>query len=199
MTTFLRHRVWPAAALLVLLTLITGVVYPLIVTAAAQVALPSQANGSYIVTHDGRTIGSTLIGQAFSRPEYLWGRPSAAGATDQNPLGYDGMSSAGSNLGPTSQELLDRINAAVAALRAEHGDGLVPVDLVTTSASGLDPHVSPEAAEYQVARIAEVRGVPVDDVRAAVARHTQQPMLGFLGKPSVNVLLVNLDLDGLLQ
>ena len=198
MTTFLRHRVWPAAALLVLLTLITGVVYPLIVTDAAQVALPTQANGSFIVTNDGRTVGSTLIGQAFRRPEYLWGRPSAAGATDDNPLGYDGMSSAGSNLGPTSQELLDRIAAAVDALQAEHGDGPVPVDLVTTSASGLDPHISPEAAEYQVARIAEARGIAVDDVRAVVGRHTEQPMLGFLGKPSVNVLLVNLDLDGLL-
>ena len=199
MTSFLRHRLWPAAALLLALTLVTGVVYPVLVTVIAQVAFPAQANGSYVVTGDGRTIGSSLIGQAFSQPGYLWGRPSAAGATDENPLGYDGMSSAGSNLGPTSQDLLDRISASVDALRAEHGDAPIPVELVTTSASGLDPHISPEAADYQVARVAEARGISEDDVRAAVERHTEQPLLGFLGKPRVNVLLVNLDMDGLLQ
>src|SRR5262245_43921817 len=188
MTAFLRHRAWPAVGLLLALTLITGVAYPVVVTAVAQVAFPSQANGSFLVTNDGRTIGSTLIGQAFNRPEYLWGRPSAAGD------GYDAMSSAGSNLGPTSQELLDRVAAAVEAFRATNGDAPVPVELVTTSASGLDPHVSPEAAEYQVVRIAQARSVSVDEVRQAVARHTEQPFLGFLGKPTVNVLLVNLDL-----
>ena len=199
MTAFLRHRVWPAAALLLALTLVTGVVYPALVTVIAQVAFPSQANGSYVVTGDGRTIGSSLIGQAFSQPGYFWGRPSAAGATDENPLGYDGMSSAGSNLGPTSQDLLDRIAASVDALRAGHGGAPIPVDLVTTSASGLDPDISPEAAEYQLARVATARGMSEDDVRAAVGRHTEQPLLGFLGKPRVNVLLLNLDLDGLLQ
>ena len=122
--------------------------------------LPAQANGSYVVTGDGRTIGSSLIGQAFSQPGYFWGRPSAAGATDENPLGYDGMSSAGSNLGPTSQDLLDRIAASVDALRAEHGDAPIPVDLVTTSASGLDPDISPEAAEYQLARVATAGACP---------------------------------------
>jgi K+-transporting ATPase ATPase C chain len=199
MTTFLRHRLWPAVALLLALTLVTGVVYPLLVTVVAQLAFPSQANGSYVVTGDGRTVGSSLIGQAFSKPEYFWGRPSAAGANDENPLGYDGMSSAGSNLGPTSRDLLDRIAASVDALRAEHGDAPVPVDLVTASASGLDPHISPAAADYQVARVAEARGMSEDDVRAALDRHTEPPTLGFLGKPRVNVLLVNLDLDGLLQ
>jgi len=199
MTPFLRNRVWPAVGLLLALTLITGFVYPLVVTAVAQIAFPSQANGSYVVTGDDRTIGSSLIGQAFSKPVYFWGRPSAAGATDENPLGYDGMSSAGSNLGPTSQELLDRVAASVDALRAAHGNAPIPVELVTTSASGLDPDISPVAAEYQVARVAQARGISEDDVRAAVERHTQQPTLGFLGEPRVNVLLLNLDLDGLLR
>ena len=199
MTSFLRNRLWPAVGLLLALTLITGFVYPLVVTAVAQVVFPSQANGSYVVTGDGRSVGSSLIGQAFSQPGYFWGRPSAAGATDENPLGYDGMSSAGSNLGPTSQELLDRVAASVDALRAAHGDTPIPVELVTTSASGLDPDISPVAAEYQVARVAQARGISEDDVRAAVERHTQQPTLGFLGEPRVNVLLLNLDLDGLLR
>ncbi len=198
MTTFLRHRLWPAIALLAALTLITGVAYPLVVTAVAQVAFPSQANGSFIQTADGRTIGSSLIGQAFTKDEYFWGRPSAAGATDENPLGYDANSSAGSNLGPTNTDLLDRIAAEVDRLKAANGDAPIPVELVTTSASGLDPHISPEAAEYQVGRVAGARGMSADDVRTVVARHTEAPTLGFLGKPRVNVLLLNLDLDGLL-
>jgi K+-transporting ATPase ATPase C chain len=198
MTAFLRHRLRPAVALLLALTLVAGVVYPAIVTAVAQVAFPSQANGSFLTTADGRAIGSSLIGQCFGEAEYFWGRPSAAGATDESPCGYDGMSSAGTNLGPTSQELIDRIASSVEQLQVANGGGPVPVDLVTTSASGLDPHISPAAAEYQVARVAEARGLSVDEVRSAVARHTDQPLLGFLGQPRVNVLLVNLDLDGLL-
>ena len=193
MTTFLRHRLWPAFALLLVLTIITGVIYPVLVTAIAQVAFPKQANGSFIVTADGRTIGSSLIGQAFSDPKYFTGRPSAAGAD-----GYDGSASAGSNLGPTNQALIDRITQQVDALRAANGDAPVPVDLVTTSASGLDPDISPAAADYQVGRVASARSMSESDVRAAVARHTEQPTLGFLGEPRVNVLLVNLDLDGLL-
>jgi K+-transporting ATPase ATPase C chain len=198
MTAFLRHRLGPAVALLLALTLVTGAVYPALVTVIAQVAFPSQANGSFVTTADGRTIGSSLIGQCFGEVEYFWGRPSAAGATDENPCGYDGMSSAGTNLGPTSQDLIDRIAADLEALQVANGGGPVPVDLVTTSASGLDPHISPAAAEFQVARVAEARGMSVDDVRAAVARHTEQPLLGFLGQARVNILLLNLDLDGLL-
>ncbi len=199
MTTFLRQRLWPAIALLIALTIVTGFLYPLAVTAVAQVAFPHQANGSFIQTADGRTIGSSLIGQAFDQPQYFSGRPSAAGATDANPAGYDANASAGSNLGPTNQKLIDRITAAVDALRAANGDRPIPVDLVTTSASGLDPDVSPAGADYQVARVAKARGMSEADVRAAVARHTEQPFLGFLGQPRVNVLLLNLDLDGLLS
>ena len=193
MTTFLRHRLWPAIALLLALTIVTGFLYPLVVTAVAQVAFPHQANGSFIVTADGRTIGSSLIGQAFSDPKYFSSRPSAAG-TD----GYDASASAGSNLGPTNQKLIDRIAAQVDALRAANGDKPIPVDLVTTSASGLDPDISPAAAEYQVAGVAKARSMAEADVRAAVSRHTEQPLLGFLGQPRVNVLMLNLDLDGLL-
>src|SRR5262245_58637140 len=193
MTTFVRRSLVPAFAILIALTVIAGVVYPLVVTVIAQVVFPHQANGSLLVTADGRTVGSSLIGQAFSQPQYFWGRPSAAGAD-----GYDGAASAASNLGPTSQELIDRIAADVDRLRTANGGGPVPVDLVTTSGSGLDPHISPAAAEYQVARVAATRGISADDVRAAVARHTEQPALGFLGEPRVNVLELNLDLDGLL-
>jgi potassium-transporting ATPase KdpC subunit len=193
MTTFLRHRVWPAIALLIVMTIVTGFLYPLVVTAVAQVAFPHQANGSFIETADGRTIGSSLIGQAFSDPKYFSSRPSAAG-TD----GYDASASAGSNLGPTNQKLIERVAAQVAALRAANGDKPIPVDLVTTSASGLDPDISPAAADYQVAGVAKARSMSEADVRAAVSRHTEQPLLGFLGEPRVNVLLLNLDLDGLL-
>jgi potassium-transporting ATPase KdpC subunit len=193
MTRLLRHYLWPAFAVLLALTLITGVAYPAIVTAIAQVAFPSQANGSMIVV-DGKTVGSSLIGQAFDKPEYFWGRPSAAGAD-----GYDASGSAGSNLGPNDKRLIERITAEVDRLRAANGAGPVPVDLVTTSASGLDPDISPAAAEYQVARVAKARGISAADVRAAVARHTEQPLLGFLGQPRVHVLELNLDLDGVLS
>jgi K+-transporting ATPase ATPase C chain len=193
MITFLSRVLRPAIVLLVALTVITGAAYPALVTAVAQVVFPSQANGSMIVV-DGKTVGSSLIGQAFSDPKYFWGRLSAAG---QN--GYDASGSAGSNLGPTSQALIDRITADVDRVRAANGGGPVPVDLVTTSASGLDPDISPAAATYQVARVAAARGMTVADVQAAVDRHTQQPLLGFLGEPRVNVLLLNLDLDGLLR
>jgi len=198
MYSFLRHQVRPAFALLVALSVVTGVAYPAAVTAIAHVALPAQANGSMIVV-DGKTVGSTLIGQAFSDPKYLWGRPSAAGVTDANPAGYDANASGGSNLGPTNQVLIERVSQAVDQLRAGNGSAPVPVDLVTTSGSGLDPEISPAAADYQVARIAAARGIGEADVRAAIARHAEQPLLGLLGRPRVNVLLVNLDLDGLLR
>jgi K+-transporting ATPase ATPase C chain len=193
MTTFVRRYLWPAFALLLALTVITGFVYPAVVTAIAQVAFPHQANGSLLVV-DGKTVGSSLIGQAFDDPKYFWGRPSAAG---QN--GYDASGSAGSNLGPTSQALIDAVTQRVDALRQSTGNGPVPVDLVTTSASGLDPDISPAAAEFQVNRVAQVRGMTPDAVRAIVAKHTDEPLLGFLGEPRVNVLEVNLDLDGLLK
>ena len=193
MTRLLRHYLWPAFAVLLAMTLITGVAYPALVTAIAQVAFPSQANGSMIVV-DGKAVGSSLIGQAFDKPEYFWGRPSAAGAD-----GYDASGSAGSNLAPTDKRLIDRITAEVDRQRAANGDGPVPVDLVTTSASGLDPDISPAAADYQVARVAKARAISEADVRAAVARHTEQPLLGFLGQPRVHVLELNLDLDGLLS
>ncbi len=198
MTRFLRRFVAPAVLLLVALTILTGAVYPAIVTAVAQVAFPSQANGSMIVV-DGKTVGSSLIGQAFSDPKYFWGRPSAAGVSSSNPAGYDASSSGGSNLGPTSKDLIDGVTARVDALRKANGDAPIPVDMVTSSASGLDPDISPAAAAYQVARVAKARGMSEADVQAAVARHTQQPILGFLGEPRVNVLELNLDLDGLLR
>ena len=193
MRSFIAHQLRPAIAILALLTLITGFIYPAVVTGIAQVAFPSQANGSFI-TVNGATVGSTLIGQAFADDKYLSGRPSAAGKD-----GYDGTSSAGSNLGPTNKALIDRITASVDELRAKNGNGPVPVDLITTSGSGLDPDISPAAAEYQVARIATARAIDPGAVRAAIARHTTQPLFGFLGEPRVNVLLVNLDLDGLLK
>lgn len=190
MTTFIRHQLYPAFALLLLLTLLTGAAYPAVITGVAQAIFPHQANGS-LLSVDGKTVGSSLIGQAFADAKYLWGRPSAAGAD-----GYDANSSAGSNLGPTSKALIDRITAEVDRLRAANGNAPIPVDLVTTSASGLDPDISPAAAEYQAARVATARGISVDVVRAAIARHTDGQLLGFIGEPRVHVLLVNLDLDG---
>src|SRR5262245_15738730 len=181
--TFLRRTLLPAVLLLLALTLITGVLYPVAIWAVGQVAFPHQANGSLIVRDDGTTVGSSLVGQAFSKPKYFTGRLSAAGSD-----GYDGMASAGSNLATDNQELVDRVTQSVAAFRARYGDAPIPVDLVTTSASGLDANISPAGADYQVASVAKARGMSEADVRAAVARHTQQPFLGFLGEPRVDVL-----------
>jgi K+-transporting ATPase ATPase C chain len=192
MRSFLRRQLWPAVALLALLTLITGFAYPVAVTAIAQVVFPSQANGSMLVA-DGQTVGSSLIGQAFDDPKYFSGRPSAAGT------GYDPTASGGSNLASTSQKLIDNISARVDALRKANGNAPIPVDLVTASASGLDPDISPAAADYQVPRVAKARGMTEDAVRAVVARHTSQPFLGFIGAAGVHVLELNLDLDGLLK
>jgi K+-transporting ATPase ATPase C chain len=193
MRTFVRTQLWPAIAILLAFTVITGLIYPAVVTAAAQVAFPNQANGSMIAA-DGKTIGSSLIGQTFVQPKYFWSRPSAAGAS-----GYDATLSGGSNLSSTSQALITAITKRVDVLRAANGNAPIPVDLVTASASGLDPDVSPAAADYQVARVAKARGMTEDAVRAAVARHTSEPLLGFLGAANVNVLELNLDLDGLLK
>jgi len=197
MLSFVGRVLRPAIVLLVAMTLITGVAYPAVVTAAAQIIFPHQANGSMIVV-DGKTIGSSLIGQYFDDPKYFWDRPSAA-ADSAAPSGYDASNSLGSNLGPTNKQLIDTITARIDAMRAANGGGPVPIDLVTSSASGLDPDISPAAAEYQVARVAKARGMTEDAVRAVVARHTEQPFLGFLGEPRVHVLELNLDLDGLLS
>jgi K+-transporting ATPase ATPase C chain len=172
-------------------TVLLGIVYPLVVTALAQVFFPSQANGELICAA-GKTIGSRRIGQPFSSPGYFRSRPSAAGAA-----GYDGTASGGSNLGPTNKALLERVSASVAALQAENPNLPVPVDLVTTSGSGLDPHISPAAAEFQVPRVARERGLSEDRVRALVGKHTQGRQLGFFGEPCVNVLELNLELDAL--
>jgi len=198
MRNLVRTQLWPAIVVLAALTVITGFMYPAAVTAVAQAAFPAQANGSQVLV-DGRTVGSSLIGQAFDEPKYFWGRPSAAGVTASNSSGYDGTASGGSNLGPTSQALIDGVTQRVDSLRKANGDRPIPIDLVTASASGLDPDISPAGAEYQVARVAKARGMSEDQVRGLVARHTTQPFLGFLGEAQVNVLELNLDLDGLLR
>ena len=182
----------PACVLLVLMSLVTGVAYPLLVTGAAQAAFPLQANGS-LITIAGVARGSVLIGQPFDDPRYFWGRPSATSPA------YAAAASGGSNLGPSNPALSAAVQARVQALRAaDPGNAaLVPVDLVTASGSGLDPHISPAAAEYQLSRVARARGVGVERVRALVGAHTERRMLGVLGEPVVHVLELNLSLDQL--
>lgn len=188
----MRAHLRPAIVSLVVLTVVTGVVYPLIVTGIAQLVFPSQANGS-LITKDGKVVGSALIGQPFDDPRYFWGRPSAT-----SPFPYNAGASSGSNLGPTNPTLLAVVQGRVDALRAaDPGNPVrVPVDLVTASGSGLDPHISPAAALYQVPRVAKARGLAPEAVRSLVDRHTEGRTLGVLGEPRVNVLALNLALDG---
>src|SRR5580704_3816517 len=169
-------------------TLLLGIVYPFVVTGLAQVIFPKQANGG-LITVNGKILGSRLIGQPFSSPGYFRSRPSAAGT------GYDAGNSSGSNLGPTNKTLVDRVNGDVQKLQAENPNMPVPMDLLTTSGSGLDPHISPEGAAFQAPRVARERNMTESDVAALIAKHTESRQLGFLGEPRVNVLELNLDLD----
>ena len=171
-------------------TVLLGIVYPLVVTGFAQLLYPRQANGELIRRADGTVIGSSLLGQPFTSPGYFHSRPSAAG-----PAGYDPMASGGSNLGPTNKALIDRVSSSVQSLSAENAGARIPVDLATASGSGLDPHISPAAAEFQVPRVARERGMEEDEVRALIAKHTEHRQLGFLGEPRVNVLELNIALD----
>ena len=181
----------PAVFVFALLTLLTGVVYPVIIGAIGTVAFPWQARGSIIV-RDGKAVGSELLGQPFSAPRYFWSRPSATA-----PHAYNGAASSGSNVGPMNPALTEAVTRRIAALRAADpgNDAPVPVDLVTSSGSGLDPHISPAAAEYQVARVARARGLPVERVRELVAGATRGRTFGIVGEPRVNVLELNLALD----
>lgn len=190
----------PALAILVLMTLLTGLVYPLAMTGLAQLAFPAQANGS-LVTRGGQVVGSGLIGQSFASDRYFHGRPSAttgadpADATKSVAQPYNASNSMGSNLGPTNKALIDRVKADTGRLRAENPSQPVPIDLVTTTGSGLDPDVTPEAARFQVPRVAKARGLAEERVRQLVEAHIKDRLLGLVGEPRVNVLALNLALD----
>jgi K+-transporting ATPase ATPase C chain len=185
------EQILPGLRIKLFMTILLGVIYPLAITGICQVFFPHQANGS-LVTAGGKVIGSELIGQNFTKPEYFQPRPSAAGSD-----GYDPTSSGGSNYGPTNQKLIDRVKASVEKFRKENPDyqGPIPADLLTASASGLDPHLSPDSARAQAPRVAKARGVAVERVNQLMAQFTERPDLGILGEPRVNVLKLNLELD----
>lgn len=183
----IKH-LWTATLMTVVTTVLLGLVYPLVITGLAQVLFPDRANGQ-LIEREGKVIGSRIIGQPFSSPGYFYSRPSAAGA------GYDAGASSGSNLGPTNKKLIDRVAADVARLQADNPGVAIPIDLVTTSGSGLDPHISPAAAVYQVPRVARERGMSADAVRQLVEAHIEGRQFGFLGEAVVNVLMLNLALD----
>jgi len=189
--TMLLAQLRPTIVLFILFTVLTGIIYPLVVTGIAQSVFHKQAEGSLIVSGDGKILGSTLIGQNFDDPKYFWGRISATSPA------YNGSSSSGSNLGPSNPALLDEVKGRVTALKAAgpNNNDPIPVDLVTSSGSGLDPHISLAAANYQLARVARVRGLTTDAVKQIVDQNTQGRFLGFLGEPVVNVLQLNLALD----
>lgn len=189
MLSEIRTAIRPTISLLVLFTALTGLAYPLLVTGIAQVAMPQAADGS-LIERNGRIVGSALIGQSFTAPDYFQGRPSAAGAN-----GYDATSSSGSNLAPGAKALHDRVAADVAALRKDGVKGSIPADLVTSSASGLDPDISPEAALMQVPRVAKARGLPEHALRKLIFEQQNLPLLSVLGEPRVNVLRLNMQLD----
>ena len=191
----IRSSIRPALTMLVLLALLTGAFYPLVITAIGAAMFPSKVAGSLIVK-DGKTIGSALIGQSFTDPKYFWGRPSATGTMPYNPL-----ATAGSNQGPLNPVLIDAVKARIAALRAADPDNsaAVPVDLVSASASGLDPHISVAAAEYQAGRVARARGLPAATVHELVRQHSRGRWLGLFGEPTVDVLALNLALDGVVR
>lgn len=191
MKNTLQNFVRPAFVLLGVLTLVTGVAYPLVVTGAAQALFPDQAAGS-LIQREGKPVGSSLIGQNFSDPKNFWGRPSATG-----PMPYNASASSGSNQGPLNPALVDAVKGRVEALKAADPGNTapVPVDLVTASSSGLDPHISPAAARYQAGRVARARGMALDKVQTLVDQQTESPLMGLLGEPRVNVLKLNLALD----
>ena len=184
----MKRNLWISLLMTMATTVLFGLVYPLVVTALAQLIFPHKANGQLIV-ENGTVVGSSILGQGFSGPAYFHSRLSAAGN------GYDAANSGGSNFSPTNQKLLDRVKSDVATAQAESPGTPIPIDLVTTSASGFDPHITPAAAEFQLARIARVRGIRIEQLRALVAKHTEGRQFGMLGEPRVNVLELNLDLD----
>lgn len=192
------EQIRPTLVCFALLTVLTGLAYPLLITGIAQAAFPSQANGSLIV-REGKTVGSSLIGQSFDAPKYFWGRLSATTDANGKPLPYNAGASAASNLGPTNPALVDEVKARVDALVTAdpQNSAPIPVDLVTSSGSGLDPHITPAAALYQVHRVARARRLDEEKVRGLVAAHVEDRTLGFLGEPRVNVLELNLALDDL--